>query len=440
LATVGSAVLVAGLVTGAAPTAQADADTCQGRTPTVVGPTSGQNTTGTEGDDVIVAPLSNVSTVLGLGGDDTICLIPGPDVPDEYFIVVRAGEGNDSVSNESGRGGFDVELGGGADSYVGNDQGERVYASAASVQDTEVDVLDLRGGDDLVHTGPTVPGIGNHDVVSTGAGADGVVYGGPAGGTIDNGEGADGLFLSSPWSGELTIDSGARRATHGATTLLTWTSVSRFGIRVEVGSSFGFVGSDAGESLSVAGTSWDLASDSTIAMGGGDDSLRLENFLPDGIEGGDGTDSLGFTGCRSVSVALGDFIACTTYLGQEVDVETLAGVEDSFYSATDVVDIRGTPAADLVGARSHHVSIRGLGGADALSAAARSVEVYGGPGPDTIAVGGFGRATARGGRGDDVLRGSSGRQGLYGGAGQDLANGKRGRDLCRAEVERHCEI
>ena len=37
--------------------AQAQDVTCQGKAATVVGPTEGFNTIGTEGDDVIVAPL-----------------------------------------------------------------------------------------------------------------------------------------------------------------------------------------------------------------------------------------------------------------------------------------------------------------------------------------------------------------------------------------------
>ena len=55
---------------------QAEGLTCEGRPATVVGPT------GTEGDDVMVAPLDAGVTVEGLGGDDLICRSRDP-VADE---------------------------------------------------------------------------------------------------------------------------------------------------------------------------------------------------------------------------------------------------------------------------------------------------------------------------------------------------------------------
>ena len=61
--------------------AQAQDVTCQGKAATVVGPTEGFDTIGTEGDDVIVAPLGNQGAVLGLGGNDTICLVDGASAP-----------------------------------------------------------------------------------------------------------------------------------------------------------------------------------------------------------------------------------------------------------------------------------------------------------------------------------------------------------------------
>ena len=83
--------------------------------------------------------------------------------------------------------------------------------------------------------------------------------------------------------------------------------------------------------------------------------------------------------------------------------------------------------------------------------------MIGGRGSDRLIVGGFDKATARGGagadeirlngkatgkggRGADILRGGDGRQWLYGGSGKDVANGLGGKDLCRAEIEKACEI
>jgi hypothetical protein len=77
---------------------------CQGKEATIVGPTAPPYTTvGTEGDDVLVAPLSPGSgSVQGLGGDDTICLVGG-GVPDPTLLTVSvdAGDGDDSVLNQT---------------------------------------------------------------------------------------------------------------------------------------------------------------------------------------------------------------------------------------------------------------------------------------------------------------------------------------------------
>src|SRR5215217_1655032 len=98
-----------GLVTAAAvvlPSAPSPAAPvmCQGREATIVGPTAPYDTTvGTEGDDVIVAPLSPGSgSVQGLGGDDTICFVGGgePD-PAALSVWVDAGDGDDSVLNQT---------------------------------------------------------------------------------------------------------------------------------------------------------------------------------------------------------------------------------------------------------------------------------------------------------------------------------------------------
>ena len=89
----------------------------------------------------------------------------------------------------------------GADTYVGNDSGDRVWGTSTSELselDTEVDVFDTRGGNDMVVSGSRMLGFDNHDVIMTGAGNDGVQYGGPAGGAIDNGEGVDWLMILSP--------------------------------------------------------------------------------------------------------------------------------------------------------------------------------------------------------------------------------------------------
>ena len=80
----------------------------------------------------------------------------------------------------------------------------------------------------------------------------------------------------------MTVDNTTRTATRAGVPVLSWTSV-KLPDPVQLGSSFSFVGSDVGEYLSVAGTTWDLASHSTIATGGGDDTLRWS--IPPGLRG-----------------------------------------------------------------------------------------------------------------------------------------------------------
>ena len=116
--------------------AQAQDVTCQGEAATVVGPTEGAvNTNGTQGDDVIVAPIGPYGTVQGLGGNDFICLVDGlQSTLLDQTVLVQAGAGTDSVVNEATLfpGSLTVELGAGADHYVGADYGETVYGAWSS--------------------------------------------------------------------------------------------------------------------------------------------------------------------------------------------------------------------------------------------------------------------------------------------------------------------
>jgi hypothetical protein len=100
--------------------------TCQGQTATVVGPTEteGMSTIGTEGDDVIVAPIGTSGSVQGLGGNDRICLVDRLNAPvhDVTGVSVLAGPGDDEVYNETTTPvGQPINLGAGADTYVGAD-------------------------------------------------------------------------------------------------------------------------------------------------------------------------------------------------------------------------------------------------------------------------------------------------------------------------------
>jgi Ca2+-binding RTX toxin-like protein len=121
------------------------------------------------------------------------------------------------------------------------------------------------------------------------------------------------------------------------------------------------------------------------------------------------------------------------------------------------MNVRGTDGHENIVAYAKNVLIRSLGDKDTVIARGRTVEVIGGRDSDRLVVSGFetatawggagadeirvnGKATGKGGKGADILRGGDGRQSLYGGSGKDVANGKGGKDLCRAEIQKACEM
>ncbi len=98
--------------------AHAAAETCQGRTATVVGSPGRMELRGTEGPDVIVTHGS--ASILALGGDDVICLTSPPGK--KSSLRVYAGDGDDLVVNlRDGRASKALtELGAGEDVYRGS--------------------------------------------------------------------------------------------------------------------------------------------------------------------------------------------------------------------------------------------------------------------------------------------------------------------------------
>ncbi len=437
--------LAAVFVAGDVSAAHAEVVTCQGQPATVVGPTEGETTTGTEADDVIVAPMYGNSAVWALGGNDIVCLVDASSrASRDPFVFVAAGAGNDFVVNQTTLpiGGFTVELGAGADSYVGNEFNETVAGSMrddAVAPDTEVDVISTGGGNDVVRSGTPLPGWPNHDVISTGDGSDGVVYAGLAGGSIDNGDGADSLFVNGSWTGVLSIDNTTRRASLGGGTL-SWTNVAGFGARVAPGSSLSFAGSDAAEHLNVSGTVLDLAAPSTISMGGGDDGLRLENYLPTSVDTGAGDDTFGFLACTAARIKIDDSAQCTPAADQQVHTD-LAGIEFLFAIATETLDVVGTTGPDRVElSAKQRVRVSAGLGDDLVQAGGRTVVIKGGRGGDRLLGAARGDGlTIYGGRGADFVRGSDGRDRLFGGKGSDTANGRQGVDRCVAEIRINCE-
>ncbi len=99
------------------------------------------------------------------------------------------------------------------------------------------------------------------------------------------------------------------------------------------------------------------------------------------------------------------------------------------------VIVRRARALTLIGDEKDNKLLALYGCASAIS---------GGGGDDLLIVGTkdcLGRvSTLAGDAGDDMLRGRDGRDRIIGGPGADRADGRGGRDLCVAEIRRHCEL
>jgi Ca2+-binding RTX toxin-like protein len=427
---------------------------CQGREATVVGPTAAPYTTvGTEGNDVIVAPLRpGTGSVQGLGGDDTICLVGGgePD-PTGLTVSVDAGDGDDSIVNETVSSLYPrVTLGAGSDHYVGNDFGDSVDTGKSNGIDSDVDVVDTRGGDDNISTG-SPSGVENHDLVSTGAGSDWVNYMNPSGELVDNGTGADTLWFGSVTPHAWLIDNVGRRLSVGDLTMLTWTDVTVFRTSETQGDSFAFLGNDGDETLVVDGLeSGATTRGGAIRTGAGNDTVQLENYLPGQVDMGTGADDLlyqAYSACRSAAITMNRSAACITVEGSVEVATRLAGIERLEAQTHHRLDIVGTPRRDVIVANSPVLRVHSGRGSDRVDIEkAADSTAWGGRGNDRLTglmarkTPVFDKMVLRGGRGDDILRGAATPDRLFGGSGRDRANGRDGRDICVAEVRRACEL
>ena len=449
-------------MTTGAPAHGAPTITCQDKPATVVG------STGTEGDDVMVVVSQPGVTAQALGGNDTICIVAAPEGV-MRSVIVDAGAGDDTVVNES----TDVEdvwyttiLGPGADSYTGLDAfipdnplvspyDETVFAGVrdlprGSVEgslDVEVDMIDTRGGNDVVHSGTTTPGATNNDTVLTGTGDDTVEWAGErrGAGTLDVGTGANTLAVHPGWQGTSTMVSGpARAAIVDGRTVLRWEgSVARYEVGVHTPDQ-GFTGTNADETLVLASRT--VGGRRVISMGGGDDRLAFSSIGSGRVTGGPGRDTYSGTGCAAATVRIGGTFACVP-LGDGTTRHTFDfdDFEDLVLTGADVTVV-GSAADERIKVVASRIRVRGRGGDDVLNAnvisnpkrRGRPVVLSGGAGADRVA-GSHGPDQLLGGRGDDELFGGMSNDELFGGPGRDKAFGQLGRDHCDAEVRRTCE-
>lgn len=378
-----------GLTLAAAPT-QAVVLTCQGQPATVVGPV------GTEGDDVMVAPLDPYVTVEGLGGDDLICLVDGtvPGSRDPRFFA-DAGPGDDTVHYEASYS-SSVTLGVGSDRFVGNDVGTRIYTGADApipggvgyFGQVDRDPDEVVGGSaaDAIYSGDTGGFVENGDRISTSGGVDNVFYAGAMSesGALDNGLVGDRVYLVSTWpTGTLDVDNDAGLSTLAGDTVLRWTRVRDFVIS-ERPDSLRFTGSAADDQVSVGDVGLPAPGAVMrvqVATGRGKDRVELAGRIAGRVRLGTGKDSLALgSGCRHMAVHLGSASVCTWTHGRSRT--RLAGIEDLYLRGRSV-RVVGTARADRIRVVARRARVLGRSGDDTLRAGTHpGVVVDGGAGKD----------------------------------------------------------
>ena len=151
-----------------------------------------------------------------------------------------------------------------------------------------------------------------------------------------------------------------------------------------------------------------------ITFGVGSDTFRPGAGIETAI-GGDGTDTLDFTGSGAVQVALDESILAT---GAAKD-DTYTGFENIIGSKSGNDVLIGDAGANV---------LSGLSGADKLFGQAGADTLNGGLGNDTL-DGGADNDTVNGGAGNDIVIGGLGNDTLNGGAGLDTLNGGAGNDM-----------
>lgn len=452
--------------------------TCDGKTATIVGPGPGNVIQGTPGDDVVVTTAEVANGLDGsvntYEGNDTVCIIPGSaQIPYwESFLgfTVSTGPGDDKVINQEPRTSSDlvVRLGLGADTYVGNDRTERVWAGEPrtypdgpwwNMPDDAQDIIDTAGGPDHVYTG--TPGAINTDVISSGVGSDEITVAG-TGAVLDNGgvpgEGDRVNFLGHGWRQSLlTIDNRIGQATGDAGEVLRWTNVSIFHVMAE--SPLRYIGADTRDTLYLDSSlnpheRTSLPVD--VSLNGGDDYFFYDGIAPGRVDGGAGTDTfepeIGAP-CLDVVATLNATYACTVDITRVIPgIPTPPGPAPTYEVALDGFEtylsfhanrsatVVGTTGDDTIRVYAPSVDVRGLQGDDHLVSALDDARAHlrGDQGNDRI-FGSDGLDHILGGRGTDRMNGGPGRDHLHGGKGYDKAKGSTGRDTCRAEVVRSCE-
>ncbi len=430
---------------------QAATETCQGLLVT--------NSTGTDGDDVLLINTADNRSVSAGAGNDVVCIVGDRFVRGrDPLFGLDAGPGDDIVVNRATVP-VAVYLGNGKDTYSGSETVDSVTTGGSSTpgetEDTEVDQVATNGGEDTIYSGSVVAGSRNEDTIDTGAGRDHVRWSG-TGGTIINGPEPDALVIVSDWrgakatqawTGDVLVDNRTGRAMSGSEVLLTWTNVNSFYLPVSTRLT-SFTGTDENESLDL-GSNTEMGRppaglETQIDMGGGDDRVSLEGMANGRLDGGDGTDFLWVQNCRTAVIRLSGTSHCRTR-SANASVRT-RGWEDASVDTRGRLRLVGTSGPNTLEAWTSHagpVRINGGDGADQIEGDSRNRKVVvtqlGGPGRDTLR-GHSGRDQLVGGPGEDRLFGLAGADRLIGGKGYDTIKGGKGRDFCIGEKLSGCEL
>jgi len=427
-----------------APPATAAAPMCQGQPATVVGEPGAKVVKGTPGDDVIFA--RQAFEVRALGGDDLICATIRPKNPHQTTGKIRAGAGDDSVVVQTSADDYVwTELGPGADTFVGGDETNIVWAGtaqdgddegAADADDADKDVISTAGGYDLVFLGE--PGAPLADVLDTGADFDEVQLQAvdmTDEAELDLGAGHDLLFFSWPSNvrGDWSFDNANGVAADDSGRQLSWARVESFQLPGHAVDRLDFTGGRKAESLTAGNFG-------TLDLGGGNDQLTLvptdkprNTETASKIIAGRGRDRLVVDDQKSYRVDLDR--GRVRFQSKHQTSSRLAGFEDvrAFAWGDGRAVVIGSDGPNKIGLIGCRVLVRAGGGND-LVTAVHSDDRCG----ERTLRGGDGRDDLRGGAGPDRLYGGGGRDRLDGLHGQDHGYGGAGADLCRVEIELSC--
>jgi len=445
---------VSGFPAQAAPTTP----TCHGKPATIVGKPGQQKLYGTPGPDVIVTNGADTwSGVFAGDGDDLICVTG-------RTTYVDAGNGNDIVDGTKlstaprKRFVLGVDLGPGADQFIGGGIVPEQVDTGDQDGNSAVDVVHTGSGADSVTTGDTYDPLGaNHDHISTGKGADTIDLSG-IGATIHGGAGNNSLVVhSATTSHSLRINAKRSRILVGSAEEPDQTVTDYSGVFTSFRSdmngtdnNFEFVGTKRSEKVVLGRSNRARTMHGRVDLGGGNDSFASGEAIFSGpVSGGPGRDRVLLRPMPQTS------LDADITSGMKVDgalQNKLNSIEKLWIEASPApnvpVRVVGGPGNDTLRvidlSLTGSLTVSGKSGNDHIAASGPVVHIYGGPGNDYLAadpVWSYHHAYAFsiwGGPGNDRLIGGYDADHLYGQSGRDHADGKHGNDVCSAEVRISC--